>query len=52
MIWNICLILWVLKINKLIAKDKEHLEKLIDQEIKRNGPNCDLNHMDVSSNTP
>ena len=37
--------------NKIIAKDKEHLRDLIDQEIKRNGPNCDLNYIDVSNVT-
>ena len=37
---------------KLIAKDKEHLQSLIDQEMEKNGPKCDLNHIDVSSNTP
>ena len=32
--------------NKLIAKDKKYLKYLIDQEIRKNGPNCDLNHID------
>jgi len=37
--------------NKIIAKDKEHLKDLINQEMEKNGPNCDLNHIDVSSVT-
>ena len=36
---------------KIIAKDNKHLELLIDQEMKKNGPNCDLNHIDVSDVT-
>ncbi len=37
--------------NKIIAQDKEHLQRLIDQEMKENGNKCDLNHLDVSNIT-
>jgi len=37
--------------NKILAKNNRHLEKLINQEMKKNGPNCDLNHIDVSNIT-
>ena len=37
--------------NELVAKDNEHLDLLIKQEMEKNGPNCDLNHIDVSNIT-
>ncbi len=36
---------------KVVAKDKEHLKKLIKAAIKKNGINCDLNFIDVSQST-
>lgn len=33
---------------KIVARDKDHLIELIDARIKEEGPNCDLNDIDVS----
>ena len=32
----------------VVAKDLDHLKRLVLREIGRNGPKCDLNHIDVS----
>ena len=37
------------KQEKIIASDCAHLQKLIDEAIRRDGPNCDLNYIDVSN---
>ena len=33
---------------KVIARDREHLKQLIKETIEKEGPNCDLNFIDVS----
>jgi len=33
---------------KVIARDREHLRKLVYESIQKYGPNCDLNFIDVS----
>ena len=35
----------------IVVKNKEELEELINQRIKEQGPNCDLNDIDVSNVT-
>ena len=33
---------------KIVARDKDHLKQLIKETIEKEGPNCDLNFIDVS----
>ena len=39
------------KIDKKMPKTKEELVKIMIEEIKKNGPDCSLNHVDVSNIT-
>ena len=39
------------KATTVVAKDREHLEKLIEEAIEEKGPECDLNFIDVSQVT-
>ena len=32
----------------VVAKHREHLKQLINRTINKQGPNCDLNFIDVS----
>jgi hypothetical protein len=36
---------------KIVARDSEHLKQLIKETIEKEGPNCDLNFIDVSQVT-
>ena len=33
---------------KIVAKDKRHLKKLIEEEMEKEGDECDLNFIDLS----
>ena len=35
----------------IIVKNRAHLDQLIAQEMKTQGPSCDLNHIDISAVT-
>ena len=36
---------------RIVARDREHLKELIRRRIKKYGPNCNLNDIDVSNVT-
>ena len=36
------------KSEKIVARYRSHLEELIEEAKRTQGPNCDLNHIDVS----
>ena len=36
------------KSEKIVARNRSHLEELIEEAKRTQGPNCDLNHIDVS----
>jgi len=38
-----------MKKETIVAKNKKHLSQLIKEDIRLNGDNCDLNHIDVSN---
>ena len=37
--------------NRIVARDKDHLDKIVRAVIGRKGPKCDLNYIDVSNVT-